>query len=64
MVFNPQDHPVTKTLDIPLYYTGLQEKAKVSHEDGESQLYSLNRSYRVKIPVQVPAQGYTWFVIQ
>ena len=64
MVFNPLDHPVSKTLDIPLYYTGLQDEAKVSREDGKPQLYSLDRSYRVKIPVQVPAQGYTWFVIQ
>lgn len=64
MVFNPLDHPVSKTLDIPLYYTGLQDEAKVSHEDGKPQLYRLDRSYRVKIPVQVPAQAYTWFVIQ
>lgn len=64
MVFNPLDYPVQKNLDIPLYYTGLSDQASVSQEQGKAQLYTLDRDYRIKVPVQVPAQGYTWLLIK
>lgn len=64
MVFNPLDHLVKKELYIPLYYTGLSEKAMVSHEAGKPKPYPLDRNYGIKVWVEVPAQGYTWLVIK
>ncbi len=64
MVFNPLDKPIRKHIQLPLYYTGLNETAVVSHEGEKATSYVLNRKYTIKLPVEVPAQGYTWFVIQ
>jgi hypothetical protein len=64
LVFNPLDREVSQTIDLPLYYTGLSEKAAVGHEDGPASQYSLDREYHVRLPVTLPANGYTWLVIE
>ncbi len=64
MVFNPLDEVVKKELKIPLYYTGLQTTATISQEEGSEKKYTLSRDYQVTLSVEVPAQGYTWFVIK
>ncbi len=64
MVYNPLDHPVSKTLQLPLYYTGLQTTASIRCEEGPPTEYQLDRQYRVELPVTVPASGVTWFLIE
>jgi hypothetical protein len=64
MVFNPLDHPVEKTLRVPLYYTGLTDKAMVSERDAKPKEYVLDREFFVTVPVQMPPQSTTWFVVR
>jgi hypothetical protein len=64
MVYNPLNREVAKTLKVPLYYTGLKETAAVRPQDGEAQAYKLDRDYSIQLPVQVPARGTAWFVIE
>ena len=64
MVFNPLDHAVTKTLTLPLYFTGITETARIREKEGEAKDYTLDREYRVKVPVEVPAGGNTWLVVE
>jgi len=64
MVYNPLDRSVEQTITLSLYYTGLTDTAKIRREEGPAKAYTLDRQYRVKLPVQVPAQGRTWFVIE
>ena len=33
LVFNPTSKTITKTLDIPLYYTGLTDTAEIRQEE-------------------------------
>jgi hypothetical protein len=61
MVFNPLDREVERTIRVPLYYTGLRDTARVRERDGEPGLYTLDRDYRIELPVRVAAHGYTWF---
>jgi hypothetical protein len=63
MVFNPLDQPARKTMRIPLYYSGLTDKAKIAEHDEKTQTYRLDRSYDVDLPVSLPPQGVTWFVV-
>ncbi len=63
-VFNPLDQPIKREIYIPLYYTGLTDKATISHEDGKAVAYSLDREYGIRLEVEIPAQDFTWFVIQ
>ncbi len=64
MVWNPLDQPVTKTLRLPLYYTGLTDKARIREQEGEAKTYTLQRDYSVEVEVTVPANGATWLVVE
>ncbi len=64
VVFNPLNEPVTKTLRVNLYYTGLTDTTQVSEQGNTPQPFTLDRDYSIELPVKVPAQGMNWFVIQ
>ena len=64
MIYNPTDKAVRDTLTLPLYYTGLTEKARIGEKDADFVDYELARDYSVSLPVNVEAFGVTWFVIK
>ena len=64
MFFNPTDKVIRKKMSLPLYYTGLEANALIREKEGKTKTYKLNRDYSVEIEVEVPARGYTWFVIE
>jgi hypothetical protein len=64
MLYNPTKEAVTRTLKLPLYYTGLTKNASIREQEGKVKLYSINRNYEVEIMVALPAEGYTWLVIE
>jgi hypothetical protein len=55
---------MNKSLNIPLYYTGLQNKANVSMEGKASKNFPLNKKSELTIEVKLPPNGYTWIVIE
>ena len=63
MLYNPLKYPVSRPIDLPLYYTGLKEKAKVREKEGAAKTYTLDRQYHISVNVNIPAEGYTWLVI-
>lgn len=65
MFYNPTDKEMTRTVQLPLYYTGLDEVAHIrEQEKGEWKSYRLRRDYSVEMTVTIPANRYTWFVIK
>jgi hypothetical protein len=64
LVYNPLDQPLTKTIKIPLYYTGLTEKAIVQVETGASVSYDLDRDFSIQLEVTVDQNHYTWVTIR
>jgi len=64
MVYNPLDRGLAKTLTIPLYYTGLTDQASVREQDNPARTFALDRQCAIALPVDVPARGVTWFVIE
>ncbi|WP_051315164.1 alpha-galactosidase [Algoriphagus terrigena] len=64
MLFNPTSESIKKEVTLPLYYTGLTDKASIRLEDGSSKSFALNRNYEVSLPVEIPANGYTWLVVE
>ncbi len=64
IVFNPLNQPVAKTLRVNLYYTGLTDEAIVSEQGEKATAFRINRDYAIELPVDVPAQGMNWFVIE
>jgi hypothetical protein len=64
LVFNPLDTEASQTIDVPLYYTGLTDSAEIREQEGESKTHQLDREFKVKVPVTIPAGGFTWFIIE
>ena len=64
VVFNPTGKEISKDLKLPLYYTGLKGSAKIKQEEGSYSTYKMDENHNVYIPVKIPANGYTWYVIE
>lgn len=64
MFFNPTDKDITRKIQLPLYYTGLTNKAMIREKEGKAVSYNITRNYTVNLEVKIPANGYTWFVIE
>ncbi len=63
MVYNPLPHSVKRTLKLPLYYTGLTDRAAVRRGESPPATYALDRGYWVQVPLEIPALGVAWLVI-
>jgi len=64
MLFNPMNQPVSRTIKIPLYYTGLTTKAMIREKEGNPASYSLNERQEILLNVIIPSNGFTWYVIE
>lgn len=64
MLYNPLKEPIKKKVKLPLYYTGLTKEAAIRIQEGKATKYSLDRNYNVEMEINIPAEGYTWLVIE
>ncbi|MFB9326453.1 hypothetical protein ACFFSY_11065 [Paenibacillus aurantiacus] len=65
VVYNPLDRELACEVELPLYYTGLADTARIREgEDGDFQAYRLDREYRVRLDVRIPGQSCRWYVIE
>ena len=64
VVWNPLKEPVTRTLTPNLYYTGLTDTASVRAGEGNSISIPIGRDYTIPLEVNVPAEGFAWYVIE
>lgn len=64
VAFNPLKTQITKTLRVPLYYTGLTNTARVSMAGANPVSRTLARDYTVDLPVTVPAESMSWYLIE
>lgn len=64
MFYNPTDKEMVRTINLPLYYTGLEKMARIREQEGKARNYKLNRDYSVTLQVTIPANGYTWYVVE
>ncbi len=64
MLYNPTPETITKEIELPLYYTGLTEKAEIRIEDGPTETVTLDRAYKVRLKVSLKPGGVTWIVVR
>ena len=64
MVFNPTDETIVRDIKLPLYYTGLDSEASIRQEEGAPKRVTLNRDYSIDLKAEIPARGFTWYVIE
>jgi hypothetical protein len=64
LLFNPLKTAITRTISLPLYYTGIRKSAKISVDGRSAKTYQLNEEKKVKITVTIPASGTTWMLVE
>lgn len=62
VIYNPTDHPISEDITLPLYYSGLTDRMVVTDDTGKSETLHLDREFRGKLKVTVPAMGVRSFV--
>jgi hypothetical protein len=63
-LWNPLAETVEREIALPLYYTGLTERALVREQDGPDRVVTLGRDHSARVRVRIPAEGFTWLVIE
>lgn len=64
MLFNPTDTAITRTIRLPLYYTGKTTNAIIKNEQGKAMSYQLGRDYTIPFTFTLPAGGYSWYTVE
>ncbi len=64
MLYNPTKEKITRTIKLPLYYTGLTTSATVIDMSGAVKKYTINRNYEIDFTFSIAPDTYTWFVIE
>lgn len=63
MVYNPTDREISTELRLPLYYSGLTDRALLREKGEEGKVYALDREYSVAHPVRLAPKGITWLTV-
>ena len=64
VVNNPRATSITRTLRLPLYYTGLTLEASIRVNGGAARKVPISRDYSAEITISVPAGGTTWILVE
>ncbi|HBY58174.1 MAG TPA: alpha-galactosidase [Solibacterales bacterium] len=64
MIHNPLNQAVTRSVRLPLYYTGLETQAQVREKGGAPRTFRLSRGYEIEVPVTIPARSFTWLTVE
>lgn len=64
MIYNPTDEPIKRTIQLPLYYTGLTKSAKITWGNGKVMNVKLNKDCKAEVVVEVLAGSNTFAVIE
>lgn len=64
MLYNPTDEVITRTVKLPLYYTGLTTTATVREQEGKPRKVKLGRDYSATVEVTIAPNSHTWLVVE
>ena len=65
MVYNPLPEAIVRTVEIPVYYTGLDNQISVTNKGvGKPIKYNVSRDYKIKIDIEIPAKGYNYYIFK
>ncbi|MBX2922703.1 MAG: alpha-galactosidase [Chitinophagaceae bacterium] len=64
MLYNPTKEKITRSIQIPLYYTGLSRSANISEKGKSKQALNLNRDYEITLTFTLEPESYTWYTIE
>ena len=56
--------PITRTIRLPLYYTGLTTTALVRVDGGSPHRVQIARDYTAEFRLTIPAGGMSWLTLE
>lgn len=64
MIYNPLNEPITRTIRVPVYYTGLSDSVNISDPSGKNETYTINRDFEINLRTTIPAHGYQYYILK
>jgi len=64
MLYNPLDTDITRTIQLPVYYTACHDRLSVRIREGKPKIYKVDRDYNITVTITIPANSYTWLVME
>ena len=64
LLYNPLKEKITRSIKVPLYYTGLTKSVTVMSDNGATSVKPINRDYTMDLSFTIPPESYTWFVLK
>jgi hypothetical protein len=64
MLFNPLKEKITRTIQLPLYYTGATNTVLIREKEGFAKKFKLSRDYKIELTFSIEPESYTWFVVE
>ena len=64
MLYNPLKEKITRTIKVPLYYSGLKSGVSIREKEGKMRLLHMTRNYEIELSFTTEPESYTWFVIE
>lgn len=64
MLYNPLKEEITRSVKVPVYFTGKHNTINIREKEGISKTYKVGRDYDVEVNVKIPANGYSWLVLE
>ncbi|CAG4998551.1 hypothetical protein DYBT9275_02022 [Dyadobacter sp. CECT 9275] len=64
MLYNPLNQNITRTIKLPVYYTGKHTSVAIREKTGSPKVYKVDRDFTVSVQAEIPAQSYTWLVVE
>lgn len=64
LLYNPTKERIQRTIQLPLYYTGLQTIATIREKEAVKKIYKLNDKKEVRLTVTLQPESYSWWVVE
>jgi len=64
MLYNPLKQKITRTIKVPLYYSGLSSAAVLKEKNGLPKRLMLNRNYEIEYACTLEPESYSWVTIE
>ncbi len=64
MLYNPLKEKISRTVKLPLYYTGLDREARIGEKENKKQIKLLDRKFEIELSFTIEPESYTWFTIE
>jgi hypothetical protein len=64
MLYNPLKEKITRTIKVPLYYTGLTRGVKIGEKENKKELKMMDRNYEIDLTFTIGPESYTWYLIE